>query len=82
VVVELQEHEREGGIYLLAVDPKHQRRGIGGGLTEYALAWIKEQGMDVAYVGTGGDPGHGPARRVYERAGFSGFPVVQYMRLL
>jgi hypothetical protein len=37
---------------------------------EFALGWMQEQGMAVAMVETGGDPGHGPARQTYERAGF------------
>jgi hypothetical protein len=30
----------------------------------------------------GRDPGHGPARRVYEKAGYTGFPVVRYFKAL
>jgi RimJ/RimL family protein N-acetyltransferase len=33
-------------------------------------------------LGTGGDPGHEPARRVYERLGFQLFPSAQYFRVL
>ena len=29
----------------------------------------------------GGDPGHEPARRVYEGAGFAPLPVVRYLRM-
>ena len=32
----------------------------------------------LAVVGTGGDLGHAPARRVYEKAGFVGLPLVRY----
>jgi len=34
--------------------------------------------VGLAVVGTGGDPGHAPARRVYEKAGFVGLPLVRY----
>ncbi|MCD2195682.1 GNAT family N-acetyltransferase [Actinomycetospora endophytica] len=72
--------EAYGEIVMLAVDPSAQRRGIGGALTTTALAWIAEQGVAVAMVETGGDPGHAPARRVYERAGFAALPVTRYFR--
>ena len=32
---------------------------------------LKAAGMQLATVGTGGDPSHAPARRAYEKAGFS-----------
>jgi hypothetical protein len=35
-----------------------------------------------AAVGTGGDPGHAPARHLYERAGYRPFPIVHYYRAL
>ncbi len=47
-----------GEIYMLAVDPDHQGGGIGTALTEFALARIKDAGMAVAMVETGGDAGH------------------------
>ena len=71
-----------GEIVMVAVDPVAQRHGIGGSLTEHATAWLREQGMHVAVLGTGGDPGHEPARRVYERLGFRLFPSAQYFRAL
>jgi GNAT superfamily N-acetyltransferase len=82
VAVELHRDTRIGEVYLLAVDPDHQHRGIGTVLTEFALGWIKDAGMAVAMVGTGGDPGHAPARRTYEKVGFSGVPVVKYFKNL
>ena len=71
-----------GEIAMLAVDPASQRRGIGAELTEIAMDWLCESGMRVAFLGTGGDEGHAPARRVYDRAGFTRFPVVQYFKAL
>ena len=72
--------EEYGEIVMLAVDPPAQRRGAGGALTTAALDWIAGQGVEVAMVETGGDPGHAPARRVYERAGFTALPVTRYFR--
>ena len=43
---------------------------------------MREQGMDIAIVETGGDPGHAPARAAYEAAGFTLLPVARYFRLL
>ena len=82
VSVALHEKDRMGEVYMLAVDPDYQRRGVGMALTEHAVEWMREAGMEVAMINTGGDPGHGPARRAYERAGFRAFPVVQYYKKL
>lgn len=60
-----------GEITLNAVHPDHGGKGIGTALYEYALAALKAAGMQLATVGTGGDPSHAPARRAYEKAGFS-----------
>jgi GNAT superfamily N-acetyltransferase len=73
---------RIGEVWMLAVDPDHQRAGVGAVLTEFATDWLRDAGMTVAMVETGGDPGHGPARRVYEKAGYTGFPVVRYFKAL
>lgn len=71
-----------GEIYMIAVDPAFQGRGVGGALTQTACTWIREQGVPVAMVETGADPGHAPARRTYERAGFSQWPAARYFKLL
>jgi ribosomal protein S18 acetylase RimI-like enzyme len=67
-----------GEIYMLAVDPLVQRQGIGTALTSFAVQQLRDAGMGLTVVGTGGDPGHAPARRVYEKAGFVGLPLVKY----
>lgn len=71
-----------GEVYLIAVDPAYQGKGIGTRLMSVALTWFEDNGMRVAMVETGGDPGHAPARRVYERTGFTQLPVVRYFRTL
>jgi hypothetical protein len=43
---------------------------------------MRAQGMDIAALGTGGDPGHGPARGLYESLGYTALPGVRYLRLL
>jgi ribosomal protein S18 acetylase RimI-like enzyme len=72
-------HEDESGeVQLLAVHPKYQNHGIGTALNAAALAEMKAAGMRLAVVGTGGDEGHAPARRSYEKAGYTGLPLVRY----
>ena len=72
-----------GEIGLNAVHPDHAGRGIGTDMYEYVLARMKELGVAVATVGTGGDPSHAPARRAYEKAGFGpAIPSIYLYRLL
>ena len=71
-----------GEISMLAVDPDHQDGGIGTALTEFALDRLKDDGMKVAMVETGGDPGHAAARRTYEKAGFVLLPIARYFKNL
>jgi ribosomal protein S18 acetylase RimI-like enzyme len=83
VAVDLDHPERSmGEISMLAVDPDHQGGGIGTALTEFALDRLKEAGMTVAMVETGGDPGHAAARRTYENAGCVLLPIARYFKNL
>ncbi len=47
----------------VAVDPAHAGKGIGTAMYEFAAARLKQAGMKVATVGTGGDPSHARATR-------------------
>lgn len=71
-----------GEIHMLAVDPVHQRHGIGTALMGFALDQLRQAGMRVAMVETGGDPGHAPARLIYQRSGFTALPIVRYFTAL
>jgi len=82
VAVELDRGRRIGEVSMLAVDPDLQNGGLGTELTAFALDWISEAGMTVALVETGGDAGHAPARRTYEKAGFTLLPVARYFKAL
>lgn len=73
---------RYGEIHMLAVDSTHQNGGLGTSLTELALDRIKDAGMPVAMVETGGDPGHAAARRAYEKAGCTLLPIARYFKKL
>ena len=75
-------HDRMGWIDIIGVDPRYQRRGIATLLTEFALDHMRQSGMDIAVVETGGDPGHAPARATYEASGFALLPIARYFRLL
>jgi ribosomal protein S18 acetylase RimI-like enzyme len=82
VNVVFDEAERSGEIYMIAVDPAAQRRGIASALTELALHEMRLRGLTLAIVATGGDPGHAPARATYTKAGFIGCPQVWFAKVL
>lgn len=82
VNVTFDHHEQSAEIYMIAVDPTFQRRGIASRLTDFALNEMRARGIDLAIVATGGDPGHAPARATYEKAGFVGCPQVWYAKSL
>ena len=82
IAVKLHSEDSMGEIYMVAVDPDFQGHGIGTALTEFALDWMKDAGMSVATVETGGDPGHAPARRTYEKLGFGLLPIARYFKKL
>jgi ribosomal protein S18 acetylase RimI-like enzyme len=75
-------HDRMGAIEIVGVDPDFQRAGVGARLTEFALDHMRERGMDIAVVETGGDPGHAPARGLYRATGFTVLPIARYFQLL
>jgi ribosomal protein S18 acetylase RimI-like enzyme len=80
LVYTLNQEEKTGYVDLLAVHPDYQNCGIGTALNNAALDRMKESGMMLASVETGGDPGHAPARRSYEKAGYTGLPIVRYFK--
>jgi GNAT superfamily N-acetyltransferase len=79
-------HDRDGAkageIEMVAVDPDFQNQGIGLALVSFAVEEIGRLGIPLAEIGTGGDPGHAPARHVYEKAGFTPLPLVRYYKAL
>ncbi len=82
IAYELNRADDTGEVELLAVHPDYQNRGIGTELNHFVLTQMKESGMRIAVVGTGGDPGHAPARRSYEKAGYTALPLVRYYQAL
>lgn len=73
---------RIGEVRIVGVDPAAQRHGVGTALIRHAEAWLREAGMAVVFIGTGGDPGHAPSRQLYESLGYRLFPSAQYFRVL
>ena len=71
VSIQLSQDTQVGEIGLNAVHPDHAGKGVGTTMYDFAIARMKEAGMQVATVATGGDPSHAPARRAYEKAGFT-----------
>ena len=73
---------RAGEIHMIAVDPVHQGAGVGTSLVRRAVSEIKAQGVDLAVIAAGGDPGHAPARALYEKLDFTALHQVRYYRKL
>jgi ribosomal protein S18 acetylase RimI-like enzyme len=82
IAYKLDLQDQVGEVDLLAVHPEYQNRGIADQLNRFVLERMKASGMTIAVVGTGGDPGHAPARRSYEKAGYTGLPLVRYYKAL
>jgi GNAT superfamily N-acetyltransferase len=74
---------RVGEIGNNAVLPTRRGKGIAGEMYRVVLERMRQAGMRVALVSTGGDVSHAPARRAYEKAGFgASVPRRDYFRLL
>jgi ribosomal protein S18 acetylase RimI-like enzyme len=80
VAYEFHDQDKTGEVQLLAVHPDYQNRGIGTELNVFALDRMRESGMRLAVVSTGGDPSHAPARRSYGKAGYTALPLVRYYK--
>lgn len=80
VCTRLHAQDQMSEIYVLAVDPAFQGRGIARALMEHSFHQARQAGMRMVLVETGGDPGHAPARRAYEAVGFQRWPVARYFK--
>ena len=74
--------DQMGEIYIIAVSPDHQRKGISTALMQHAEETIRASGAKMMMVETIGDSGHEPARRAYEAFGFQSWPVARYFKEL
>jgi ribosomal protein S18 acetylase RimI-like enzyme len=82
VGIRLHPEDSMGEIYVIAVHPAVQRRGVAAALLDHGFAQIKAAGMTMVMVETGDDPGHAASRATYERAGFERWPVARYFKKL
>jgi ribosomal protein S18 acetylase RimI-like enzyme len=82
VAVKITCAEEPGEVWMIAVDPDAQRAGVGRLLMEHATEQIRAAGCRLAVVPTGGDPGHAPARALYEHLGFTPLPLVRYYKVV
>ena len=82
VCTRIHPEDSMGEVYILAVDPQFQRRGIGHALMDHSHDRARAARMTMMMVETGGDPGHAPARYTYEAAGYQRWPVARYFKNL
>lgn len=82
VCTRLHPEDSMGEVYVLAVDPDYQQRGVGRALMERSFDRARTAGMKMMMVETGGDSGHAPARKIYESIGFEPWPVARYFKEL
>lgn len=80
IACDLNLQDRTAEVQLIAVHPDSQNRGVGTSLNTFALEMMKESGIRLVHVNTGGDPSHAPARRAYEKAGYVPMPLVRYFK--
>lgn len=74
--------KKSGALGLNAVHPDYQGNGIGPKMYRCVLGRMKQRGVKLVDVGTGGDPSHLPARRAYEKCGFTPLPLMRYYKKL
>jgi GNAT superfamily N-acetyltransferase len=74
--------DKMGEIYILAVSPDAQRKGVAGALMRHFFDVARTGGMVMMMVETGDDPGHNASRATYENIGFERWPVARYFRKL
>ena len=70
VTFRLDSEKSLGTIGNNAVAADYQGKGIATAMYRFLLEHFRKAGMAYATVTTGLDPGHAPARRAYEKAGF------------
>lgn len=68
-----ERREGVGEVYVVGVDPAAQGHGLGGPLTRLGLAHLAREGLAEVRLYVDGD--NTPARRTYERTGFSDLAV-------
>ena len=80
VCTRIHAEDSMGEVHVVVVDPDHQGSGVGRALMDHAQARARDAGMRMVMVETGDDPGHEPARQLYEGAGYQRWPVARYFK--
>lgn len=80
VCTRLHPEDSMGEVYVLAVDPVHQGKGVGQALIRRSIERVRSRGVRMVMIETGDDPGHAPARHLYEGSGFERWPVARYFK--
>ena len=80
VCTRIHPEDHMGEVYVLAIDPEHQGKGLGRALLQHSIERARSHGMRMVMVETGDDPGHAPARHLYETSGFERWPVARYFK--
>ena len=79
----IYEETKTGEILANAVSADARGMGIGSMMYDFVQKKMRDHGAEFVTVHTGLDDAHAPARRAYERAGFSAsLPSVQYYKKL
>ncbi len=82
ITYELHDNDKTGEVHFLVVHPEYQNDGIGTELNNFVLQKMREAGMQMAVVGTGGDESHAPARKSYAKSGYTALPLVRFYKKL
>ena len=82
IAYEMNAEKKSGEVQMIAVHPEYQNDGIGTELNHFALRNMKAAGVVLTVVATGGDQSQAPARRCYEKAGYTGLPLMRYYQKL
>jgi ribosomal protein S18 acetylase RimI-like enzyme len=78
----VEPEKRHGVIDYLAVTMEHRREGVASTLYGAATAAMREVGVEVVALGTGGEWFHQPARAFYESKGMIPVPGVYFFQEL
>ena len=83
IAFSMDEMRGRGEIDLNAVDPDHQGKGAGKLMYEFAIACMKDKGIKLVKVSTGGDASHEAARQSYKKSGFEhSIPSVTLFKII
>ncbi|MEV0810408.1 GNAT family N-acetyltransferase [Micromonospora sp. NPDC050200] len=74
--------KRSGEIDIIAVATDQRRHQVGTALCTHAFEAMKQAGVEVVSIGTGGDRFHDAARAFYAGLGMTAMPLVHYYMAL